>query len=253
MGRLREELTDPWGLLVAGVLGGVAGVLPGAGLLVGAGVAAAVYGVKVAAGAVFGGPDEDRPRRAQAPARPAYGTPAAAWLKRAETAVRALDDMARGSDVTATDVATSHAAEEADAILETMRRLGGQAAAVSKALATTDSPGLDEEAARLRAEADAAPADDSARRSAEAVADRIAVRDRLRKAQAALDGRLQSSSLGLEGLLARLSELRATASAVGEVDPSADDLASLTSEVEGLRVGLADVEQVARKALGSAG
>ena len=146
-----------------------------------------------------------------------------------------------------------HAAEEADAILETMRRLGGQAAAVSKALAQTDSPGLEEEAARLRAEADAAPADDSARRSADAVADRIAVRDRLRKAQAALDGRLQSSSLGLEGLLARLSELRATASAVGELDPSADDLASLTSEVEGLRIGLADVEQVARKALGSAG
>jgi hypothetical protein len=252
MGRLRDELSEPWGPLVAGVLGGLSWAI-GAPVLAALGVGAAVYGVKVAAGAILGGPDEDRPSQGPAPLRPAAGSSEAAWLTRAENAVRALDDMGRGTDVTATDVATSHAAEEADAILEAMRRLGGQAVAVSRALAQTDQPGLDQEAARLRAAAHADPADDSARRSADAVADRVAVRDRLRKALMALDGRLQSSALGLEGLVARVAELQATASAVGEVDPSADDLASLTTEVEGLRVGLADVEQVARKALGSSG
>jgi hypothetical protein len=249
VGRLREELTDPWGLLVAGVAGGVAwasGVGP-----VALGVGAAVYGVKVAAGALLGGRSEDDPHSKQPPLRPAYGSPAGVWLKRAETAVRSLDDLARGPDVTPADVATTHAAEEADAVLETMRRLGGQSVAVGRALAQADSPGLDEEEVRLRTAAQAAPDDASAQQSAEAVADRIAVRDRLRKAQAALEGRLQSSALSLEGLVARVAELHATSAAAGDIDASADDLAALSAEVEGLRVGLNDVEQVARRALGT--
>ncbi len=251
MGRLREELADPWGLLVAGVLGGVAGVLPGAGLLVGAGVAAAVYGVKVAAGALLGGPSA--PPAPPPPPRPAYGTPAAVWLKRAEDAVRALHDMARGSASSPTDVATARAAEESVSVLDTLRGLGGQAVALGKALAQASSPGLDAEAASLAAAAAAAPADASARRSADAVADRVAVRNRLVAALQQLDARMQSSALGLEGLVARVAEVRATASTVGRLDPSADDLAELTTEVEGLRVGLRDVEQAARQALGQSG
>ncbi|MGZ6826734.1 MAG: hypothetical protein ACXVGH_08060 [Mycobacteriales bacterium] len=247
MGRLSRELTDPWGLLVAGVAGGVAWAALGP-VALGVGVGAAVYGVKVAAGALLGGPDE--PPLAK-PARPPYGSPAGTWLKRAETAVRALDDLARGPDLTPADVATTHAVEEADAVLETMRRLGGQSVAVGKALAQADSPGLDEEATRLRALSDAAPDDAVARQSADAVADRVAVRDRLRTAQAGLEARLQSSALGLEGLVARVAELRATSAAAGQLDASAADLAALTAEVEGLRVGLSDVEQAARKALGS--
>jgi hypothetical protein len=248
MGQLRDELADPWGVVVAGIVGGVAGVLPGAGLLVGVGVGAAVYGVKVATGLLLGSGRPQQP----APLRPADGTPAAFWLARAAHAVEALDDMARGPATSPTDVAAQHAAQEADGVLETMRRLGGQSAAVARALRQAEAPGLDDEAAELRRAAVRRPEDPSAQQSAQAVEDRLAVRDRLRKASAALDGRLQSSALGLEGLVARVAELRATASAAGQVDPTADDLASLTSEVEGLRVGLADVEQVARRALGSA-
>lgn len=252
MGRLRDELTDPWGLLVAGVAGGVAWAAAGP-IAVGVGVGAAVYGVKVLAGALYGPSDEERNARRDLdrPSRPAYGTPAAIWLKRAEEAVRSLDGMVRHPAETATDVATAHAAEEADAVLDTMHRLGGQSVMVSRALVTAEADGLDQTAAQLRAAAEAAPHDESARRSADAVQDRIAVRDRLRKAQTALDGRLQSSALSLEGLVARIAELQATSAAAGEVDPSADDLAALTTDIEGLRMGLADVEQVARKALGS--
>lgn len=258
MGRLRRELSDPWGVLLAGVVGGVAGVLPGAGLLVGAGVAAAVYGVKVVAGAAFGGSDEQADRALPArrpPARPAQGTPAAFWLGRAERAVAQLDDMAHeigadGTGLSPTDVATARAAEEADQVLVTMRRLGGQVVAVAEALRRVDAADLEGQVAQLRAAAERSPGDESARRSADAVADRLAVRDRLRSTTQALEGRLQSSALGLEGLVARVAEVRATAAAVGEVDPTADDLASLTSEVEGLRVGLADVERAAQQALG---
>lgn len=253
MGRLRDQLTDPWGILVAGVAGGVAGIGLSLGAPIAVGVGVAVYGVKVFVGALSGPADEDRPRKLDPPPRPAYGTPAAGWLKRAEVAVKSLDDLARGADVSPTDVATAHAAEEAEGILAAMRRLGGQSVAVSRALAQAESAELDEESARLEAAAAADPGDASAQQSAAAVNDRIAVRDRLRKVQATLDGRLQSSALGLEGLLARVAELHATAAAAGEIDPSASDLAGLTSEVEGLRVGLADVEEVARTALGTTG
>ena len=252
MGRLRRELSDPWGVLLAGVVGGVAGVLPGAGLLVGAGVAAAVYGVKVVAGSAFGGGSGAAPDALPA-RRPADGTPAAFWLGRAERAVKQLDDMAHdvGHGGSPTDLATSHAAEEADQVLVGLRRLGGQAVALAEALARVDGADLEGQATALRAAADRSPGDDSARRSADAVADRLAVRDRLRAATAALEGRLQSSALGLESLVARVAEVRATAAAVGEVDPTADDLAALTSEVEGLRVGLADAEKATQQALGS--
>lgn len=251
MGRLRSELTDPWGFLVAGVAGGVAGIGLSLGAPVAVGIGAAVYGVKVLASALYGPSDEAKRPDLPTPAKPAYGTPAAVWLKRAETAVHGLNELANGPDATATDVAAARAAEEAEGILTTMRRLGGQSVAVARALNQAGAEGLDTEAAALAAAAAGAPDDPSAQQSAAAVADRVAVRDRLRKVQGSLDGRLQSSALGLEGLFARVAELQATAASVGEIDPSASDLASLTSEVEGLRVGLADVEQAARTALGA--
>jgi hypothetical protein len=215
------------------------------------GVGAAVYGVKVLAGAAMGKGDQPQLEKRPEPLRPSYGTPAAVWLKRAETAVRSLQDMARGTVNNPTDSAAARAAEEAGGILGTIRHLAGQSAAVANALATADSAGLDDEAAELRRRADEDPSDGSARQSADAVGDRLAVRDRLQKAQRALEGRLQSSALGLEGLVARIAELKATTASVGEVDPSTADLESLTTEVEGLRQGLADAEQVATKALGS--
>ncbi len=252
MGRLRRELTDPWGLIVAGTIGGVAGVLVSPGLLVGAAVGVAVYGVKVAAGALMGSAPE---RALPAPRirKPMPGTPAGTWLSRAEQAVRQLDDMAHRSPPTggAVDEATVHAASEAGVALEQLRRLGGQVVDVDEALARSDSPYLEDEARRLRDDAQRSPDDVSARRSAEAVNDRLAVRNRLRAAQADLVGRLQSSALGLEGLVARVAEVRAAGASAGRLDPTADDLSSLNAEVEGLRKGLAEIEQSTQEALGS--
>ncbi|HUR14317.1 MAG TPA: hypothetical protein VM097_07475 [Mycobacteriales bacterium] len=247
MGRLSAELRDPWGPLVAGVVGGLAWAV-GTPVLAAVGVGAVVYGVKAAVGAVLGPADE---REALAPhLRPHPGSTAALWLRRAESAVRALDDMARPAGTTAADLATVRAAEEADEVLATMRRLAGHVVTVGQALGRSDAPGLDEEAARLRAEAARAHGDTSAERSAAAVADRVAVRDRLRRAKADLEGRLQSSALGLEGLVARVAEVRARSATLGDVDPSAGSLASLTTEVEGLRLALSDVDEVAQRALG---
>ncbi|HUR51931.1 MAG TPA: hypothetical protein VMZ11_07395 [Mycobacteriales bacterium] len=247
MGRLADQLRDPWGPLVAGVVGGLSWAV-GTPVLAAVGVGAVVYGVKAALGAVLE-QDEDE-GGGPAPPRPHPGSAAALWLRRAESAVRALDDMADAHGASAADVATERAAGEADQVLATMRHLGGHVVAVGQALARSDAPGLDDEAARLRAAAAARPGDPSAQRSAAAVADRVAVRDRLRAAQADLEGRLQSSALGLEGLVARVAEVRAGAATLGDVDATADSLASLTTEVEGLRLALSDVDDVARRALG---
>jgi hypothetical protein len=196
----------------------------------------------------MGEADEDSTR--PAPLRPHPNSAAGLWLRRAEAAVRALDDMARSQGTTPADLATARAASEADEVLASMRQLGGHVVTVGQALARSDAPGLDAEAARLRSAAGAAPQDASAQRSAAAVADRVAVRDRLRAAQADLEGRMQSSALGLEGLVARVAEVRASSATAGDMDATADSLASLTTEVEGLRLALADVDDVARRALG---
>jgi hypothetical protein len=245
VGRLREELRDPWGPLVAGVVGGLSWAV-GIPVAAAVGVGAAVYGVKLALGSVMGSSDTEEPSYP----RPTPGSPAALWLRRAENAVRQLDDMARTQGTSPADLATTRAAEEADDVVASMRRLGGHVVTVGQALSRSDSPGLDEEAQRLRAWAERNPGDDNAQRSAEAVADRVAVRDRLRRAQADLEGRLQSSALGLEGLVARVAEVRASSASLGDVDASGESLAALTTEIEGLRRGLSDVDDVARKALG---
>ena len=245
MGRLKDELLDPWGPMLAGVLGGLSWAV-GTPVVIAVGVGAAVYGVKAVIGSLTGhegGPHES------APPLPAAGSPARMWLDRASAAVTSLQRMAPDTATTPTDVASAHTAEEAAVVLQTMRRLGGQVVAITNALSHADAPGLDDEQARLKQLAAASPDDRSAAQSAEAVSDRVAVRDRLRMAMSELDGRLQSSALRLEGLVARVAEVRAAASAVGEVDPTSDDLAALTHEVEGLRVGLADVEQIAQQAL----
>lgn len=230
--------------MLAGVLGGLSWAV-GTPAVVAVGIGAAVYGVKAALGSLTAG----TPSRQPTPPLPAQGSPARTWIDRAGAAVVALQRMVPETSATATDEATAHTAEEAAAVLQTMRRIGGQVVAVDAALAHADAPGLDQELQQLQQRAHDAPHDQSAAQSAQAVADRIAVRDRLRSARTELDGRLQSSALRLEGLVARVAEVRAAASAVGEVDPTSDDLAALTNEVEGLRVGLADAEQVAQRAL----
>lgn len=247
VGRLSAELRDPWGPLVAGVVGGLAWAV-GTPVLAAAGVAAVVYGVKTVLGAAMGPAEEAD--EGPAPLRPHPSSEAALWLRRGESAVRALDDMARTRGTTPADLATTRAAEEADEVLDTMRRLAGHVVTVGQALARSDAPGLDAEAARLRDLAQQLPGDQSAQRSAAAVTDRVAVRDRLRRAQADLEGRLQSSALGLEGLVARVAEVRAGSVTLGDVDASHGSLAALTTEVEGLRLALSDVDDVARRALG---
>ncbi len=203
---LSEELRDPWGLLVAGVSGGMAWALLGStavALPVGLAVGAGILGVKAVSGMLLDR-DDDRAPAARPVARPAPGTPAAGWLRRAEAAVRALDDLAgsAGTGVLASSVRTA-------------------------------PPGVHQEVAR----------------SAAALADRIAVRNRLRDARDTVLARMQAVALGLEGLVARLAEVLALAETTGGLEDTAGEVAGLAAELEGLRAGLTETEALSRGAL----
>jgi hypothetical protein len=89
-------------------------------------------------------------------------------------------------------------------------------------------------------------------RSAAAVRDRQAVRDRLLGARQTLLARMQAVALGLEGLEARLAEVLAMTATTGGVDTTADEIAELATELDGLRAGLAETEAISRKALAGA-
>ncbi len=256
---LADELRDPWGLLVAGVSGGMAwAVLAGAvgsiALPAGVAVGVTVLGVKAVSGVLLNRSDEE-PAPLPRLVRPPRGSVADGWLLRAEGAVRALDDLAEtaGTGVLATSVRS--AVQEARDTLTALARLGAQATAVEGALARVDADSLDQEAARL-AEAARGTASPGVQaevaRSAAALADRIAVRDRLRDARATVLARMQAVALGLEGLVARLAEVLALAETAGGLEDTAGKVAELAHEMEGLRAGLAETEAVSRGALGSA-
>jgi hypothetical protein len=257
---LSDELRDPWGLVAGGISGGMAWAIAGTALggppaiALGIAVGAVVIGSKALTGLVVrGGKDEDG--RVEALPRPPRGSAAAQWLDRATGAVRGLDDLARTARPGPTGDAVRSAADEAGDTLDDLARLAGQVTAVERALQRVDASGLDEEAARLDQAARHAVNDemrDEMNRSAAAVRDRQAVRDRLLAARETLLARMQAVALGLEGLEARLAEVLAMTATTGGVDTTATEIAELATELDGLRAGLAETEAISRKALAGA-
>lgn len=253
MGRLREEFLDPWGGVLAGVAGGLAwAVVPAAGtvaLPVGVGVAAAVYGVKVGIGLLTRRPEAE-PDAEPAPRPPRRGSPAEQWLRRAETEQREVAELtAQAGPVTRDQLAgVRDGAAEA---VTTLRRVAGQVTAVEDALDRIPVPRLDGDRARL-AEGVRHAATDRLRaerqRALESVTGQLAVAARLTDARDTMLARMQATVLGLEGLVARTAEVVAM-SAAGGMDPTQDRLAALADDLDGLRAGLAEAEEVSRRVL----
>lgn len=132
---LSDEVRDPWGVLVAGVSGGMAWALLGTAVggpvavAAGVGVGAAVLGVKAFTGLLLGRPAQVRAAR---PVRPPRGTAAGAWFAQTESAVRTLDDLAGTAPAGPTGTAVRAAAEDADDALLALGRVGAQVTAVGQ-------------------------------------------------------------------------------------------------------------------------
>jgi hypothetical protein len=219
---------------------------------VGVGIGAAVLGVKAVTGALVHRGSRPPSAPDLVPVRPPRGTVAARWFEQAEAAVRTLDEMARTAPPGLTGDAVRSAAEDADDTLLALGRVGSQVTAVEQALTRVDVRGLDAEAARLQQAAQRAPSYElrqEVERSAASLRDRVEVRDRLRVARDTLLARMQSTTFGLEGLVARLAEVLAMTATTGGSDTTARDISEIAGELDGLRAGLAESEAVSRRVL----
>lgn len=252
--RLRQELLDPWGGVIAGVAGGLAwAVVPlgAVALPVGLGVAAAVYGVKVGAGLLAR--DRSAPERDPEPVLrpPRRGSAAEQWLTRAQQADRSLADLVRSTGSATVRGQLGPVRDGAAEALTTLRRLAGQVTAVEDAADRIQPDRLVAERDRLAAGVAAAGTDRvraERQRSLDSVTEQLQVAGRLAGARDELLARMQSTALTLDGLVARTAEVLAM-SVSGGVDVSADRLAELTSDLDGLRSGLAEADAVSRRVL----
>jgi hypothetical protein len=246
---VRDEVRDPWSYVVGGLAGGFAfavGIVPP----VAVGIGAAVLGAKVLAGAFARGgrrPEEWRDRRLPVLTK----TPEAAWLGRAREAQRSFGDIARSAYDGPIAERVRSFGDETRESLASLERLAGQASAIRGAMARLDPKRLAWERERIVAATD--PGDDprvlaERQRSLGAVQSQLDAYARLTSTLTMLLARLESGTLGIEGLVARLAEVVAltetstTAGGVGQVD-------ELAHELEGLRAGLVEAESVSTRAM----
>jgi hypothetical protein len=257
---VKRQLTEPWGIVTAALLGGLGGAVTAAlapaalaALPVGIGIAAVVYGVKVTVGTLAerGTAGVARPGPADLPA-PVPGGKADGWLRRAEAAVRDLRQLTESPRDPVLRDQIGDVDDHAAATVVDVRRIAGQVTLIEQA-ANRLNPGA------LRGQHDTIEQSlrglpegllrDERQRALAAVADQLAVYRRLMEAREMLLARMQSTALGLDGLVARLSEvlaLYATADGGAQVGFG---IAELNDDLDGLRAGLAESEELSRRVL----
>ena len=259
---VREQLTEPWGLVTAGVLGGIGGAvaaaLAPAGLLagvpVGLAVAGAVYGIRVGLGVLTDrGPARPVARPAPDLPAPSRGGDAERWLRRAEAAVHTLH---RQSQTPADAVLRAQIAGVDDQAAEAvgdLARFAGQVTLIEQTSAGIDADRLRQDQAQLEQGLHGLPPGPlraERERALRAVTDQLDVSQRLHEAREMLLARMQAAVLGLEGLVARMAELLALhATSDGGASLTATKVAELTSDLEGMRDGLAEAERLSRSTL----
>jgi hypothetical protein len=246
---LSDDVRDPWGLLVSAVSGGLAwavGLDPVAAL----GIAGAVYGIKVASAGLFG-----RKPASRGELRVRQGSPEEAWLRRAEHAADSLRDVAGSAESGPLAERMHEVVGEATTTLGELRRLAGQTSSVTAAMYHVDLPALQREEAQLESVLASAniAVHPEAERSLAAVRSQLDVHRRLYDTASAMLARMQSGALGMESLVARIAELVALADASPGPNDGLAELDELASDLEGLRVGLAEAEAMSRQALGAYG
>jgi hypothetical protein len=142
---------------------------------------------------------------------PEVGSPEAMWLDRAGRALISIKELRRSARSQSIAQRCAAIAIQAEASVATLRRLAYQASVVS---------GLARSGART---------------------------DRLENTRVELQGRIEGSVLGLEGLVARLAEIVALSEASPDV-ASVDDLAF---ELDTLRAAMVETEELGRTSVHS--
>jgi hypothetical protein len=243
---LRDEIRDPWSLVLAGIAGGLGWAI-GLPVAAAAGIGAAVYGVKVLAGSLV----DRRPALSAGELPVRSRSTEAWWLERAQRAAKTFRGLSQSAHPGPVSERLASMNEQVTGTLEGVRRLAGQASAVGDALGRIDAEQLVEEDRRLEAQAESATNDEvraETARSRGSVEEQLDVYGRLQEAGAKLQARMESAVLGLEGLVARLVEVLALVQTQSPVE-GAQRIDALADELEGLRAGLAETESLSRRVL----
>jgi hypothetical protein len=251
---LNDEVRDPWVYILAGLGGGIAWAV-GVPVAAAAGVGVAVGAARVGFGAALGRPSSRRPETASALPITEHSAEQD-WLRRGDAAVDTFRDLARSLPA---GLASSHSASiatQADETLAGMRRLAGQASVTTKVAGRLHVPSLRSERERLRLQLDNAGDPDIAgelERSLGSIDEQVDIAQRLERSRATLLARLESSALGLERLVAQLAEILALSESATSPVEGAAQLEALADDLEGMRTGLAEAEQLSRRALSAYG
>jgi hypothetical protein len=245
---------------MAGILGGLGAAVTAAlaspavlALPVGLAIGGAVYGVNAGLAilserrrgmAVAGGPAGRTPELPQ----PTRGGPADTWLRRAEAAVRTLHQQTESPAEPTLRTQIGDVDDQAAAAVQDLRRFAGQVTLIEQAMQRVGADRLRAEVAALdKALARSSGAvREEQQRARRALTDQLDVAGRLTEAREALLARMQSAVLGLEGLVARMSELLALHATTEGGSLTARRVAELTADLEGMRAGLAEAAEVSR-------
>jgi hypothetical protein len=242
----KDDLAEPWGLLLGATAGGTAWAV-GLPALLAAGVGAAAWLTRAAVARLERGRSRALPGRRRLPVE--RRAPEGRWLERAQRAAEGFSQLGQGMSEGPLAERVAMMAPKVRDTVAALDRLAGQATAVGQAVARLDPHFLAAEAERLRA-GRARASDDVAAELDRSLASVQAQRDVLGRLSAARDSvlaRLESGTLGLESLVARLVELEAMAA--GGPTGDLDTVEQLSDELEGIRQGLAETEEVSRRAL----
>jgi hypothetical protein len=257
---LRDQMTEPWGIVTAGLLGGLGGAVTAAlapvaviGLPVGLAIAGAVYGVKVGIGVLTDRRGAPTPRPPDLP-EPRRGGPAHTWLRRAQAAVSTLHAQTESPADPTLREQIGDVDDQAAAALADLARFAGQVTLIERTTAQIDVARLRREYGAIRDALQGlphGPLREERNRALHAVEDQLEVAKRLDQARETLLAKMQSAVLGLEGLVARMAELLALHATTEGASLTATRVAELSNDLEGMRAGLAEADEISRRALAS--
>jgi hypothetical protein len=250
-----DELRDPWGWLVAAVSGGVgwavlAAPLGPLAIPVGIGIGAAVMGTKVALGSRGQRHDADSTKRPSQLPRPPRGSPQAALLAQAELAQRRIGSLADAPGDQWLSDRIGKVDDDVAVVRDRLTELAGRVTVADGSIESARPDLLADDRARLAAAiaAETDPALKAERSHTLAALDsQIESVNRIAKLRVTLLSRMQTAVLGLEGLAARMGELVALGDDAVAHDRSAEVLSELTGDLDTVRAGLAEAEELSRR------
>ncbi len=253
---LRDEVSDPWGWLLAAVGGGVAWAAMGSaagpvGIVAGLGVGAAVFGTKVLVGGLMGRGSRQQVVRSTPDAlpRPLRGSPAAVYVERAQLARERMVDIAErpGDQWLRSEVGRMD--DGADDVIASLRDLAGRVTLAEELIAAANGPALTADrsafAAQLERTTDPMLAQER-RRALSAVDQQLAGLQRLGGLRDQLLTRMATAVVGLESVATRMGEVVTLGTAAYQHDAASQAIRDAGTDLEALRTGLAEAQKLAR-------